>query len=84
MSIAIFYASNKGYAANVAKTIGEKLSVTDVFNVKETSVKKISEFDSVILVVSTHRVGEIQNDLAAQVEDLKAIDWSKKQSELSA
>ncbi len=78
MSIAVFYASNKGFAANAAKKIAGKLGVADVFDVKETPVKKMADYDSLVLVVATHKKGDIQNDLAAQIEDFKALDWSKK------
>lgn len=78
MSTAVFYASNTGVAGNVAKKIASKLSVSNVFDVKETSVKTMTDYDKLVIVVATHKVGEIQNDLAAQIDDFKALNLSGK------
>lgn len=76
MKKAIFYASNKGFAGDVAKRIAGKLNIADIFDIKDISVNKITGYSHVILVVSTHADGEIQRDLKAQLDDFKALNFS--------
>lgn len=78
MSIGIFYASNKGFAGDVANRIATKLNTTEVFDIKDTDITKINDYAKVVLVVATHKVGEIQNDLAGKLDDFKQLDFNGK------
>ncbi len=74
----IFYATNLGAAATVAKQIGEKLNVTDIYDVRIVPISKMMSFDSLVLVVSTHFEGDIQRDFAAHLDDFRRLDLSGK------
>lgn len=78
MSIGIFYASNKGFAGDVANRIQSKLKDADVFDIKDTEIEKMQNYSKIILVVATHKVGEIQNDLAAKLDSFKELDFNEK------
>ncbi len=78
MSIGIFYASNKGFAADVAKEVATKLNTKNVFDIKDTKVAQMLNYDKLVIVVATHKVGEIQKDLAEQLEDFSNLNFAGK------
>lgn len=78
MKNAIFYASNKGFAGDIAKRIASKLHIADVFDIKDTAIEKITEYQNIVLVVSTHADGAIQRDLQAQLDNFKGLNLQGK------
>ncbi|RQW64430.1 flavodoxin FldB [Vibrio viridaestus] len=67
MKIGLFYGSTTCYtemaAEKIRGIIGE--DIVDIYNVKETSLDLMEEYDLLILGISTWDFGEIQEDWAA-------------------
>jgi flavodoxin II len=67
MKIGLFYGSTTCYtemaAEKIRAFIGEDL--VDIYNVKETSLDKMADYDLLILGISTWDFGEIQEDWQA-------------------
>mgnify|MGYP003555595976 CR=1 FL=1 len=61
MSTAIFYASSTGNSDEVASKISSALGEIEVFNLANTKVDKINEYDKVILGGSTWGDGELND-----------------------
>lgn len=72
------YASNIGVAKGVCEKIAPQLGIEKIVDVKDFSLKDLANFDKILLVVSTHVVGEIQKDFNAQIDDFKALDLNGK------
>ncbi|MEI6896164.1 MAG: flavodoxin FldB [Psychromonas sp.] len=64
MKIGLFYGSSTCYTEIVAEkiqaSIGEDL--VDIYNIKETGLSKINDYDILILGISTWDFGELQED----------------------
>lgn len=74
----VVYASNLGFAENIARTIAKKLDIETIEDVQTIEMAQLTNYDKIILVVSTHGDGEIQRDFAAKLDDFKALDLSSK------
>ena len=72
------YATNMGAAKNVCEKIAPALGIDEVVDVKNFSLKDLANYDKILLVVSTHVVGEIQKDFNAQIQDFKDLDLTNK------
>ncbi len=72
------YASNIGVAKGVCEKIAPQLGIEKVVDVKDFALKDLQDFDKILLVVSTHVVGEIQKDFNAQIDDFKDLDLTDK------
>ena len=71
--IGIFYGSSSGNTQTVAETLAQKLNVdkSDIFDVSNTSLSKINEYDVALLGSSTWGIGELQDDWdSAPLSDL--------------
>ena len=91
MKIGLFYVSTTCYTEMAAEKIQQyfvdasvnasvkplKLSV-ELFNIKETPLSKIADFDLVILGISTWDYGELQEDWESHWEDIASLDLSGK------
>lgn len=62
--IGIFYGSSTGNTQTVAENIGGKLGVskTDIFDIANTPVGKMHEYDFILLGSSTWGMGDVQDD----------------------
>lgn len=74
----VVYASNLGFAENIANTVAEKLKIETVEDVQNIEMAQLQDYDKIVLVVSTHGDGEIQRDFAAKIDDFKALDLTNK------
>ena len=78
MSTAIFYASSTGNSDEVANKISSALGEIEVFNLANTKVEKINEYDKVILGGSTWGDGELNDDWEDAWVDFCKLDLSNK------
>ena len=78
MSTAIFYASSTGNSDEVASKISSALGEIEVFNLANTKVDKINEYDKVILGGSTWGDGELNDDWEDAWVDFCKLDLSNK------
>jgi len=78
MSTAIFYASNTGNSEEIAHKISKQLGEIEVFDISNTSIEKINEYDNVILGGSTWGDGELNDDWDESWDDFIALDLSNK------
>ncbi len=78
MATAIFYASSTGNTENVATMIADKLDGISTYDISSTSLDDISNFDKLILGISTWGEGELQDDWDDLWSDFCEIDFSNK------
>ncbi|MCE0493372.1 flavodoxin FldB [Vibrio salinus] len=80
MKIGLFYGSTTCYtemaAEKIRNLIGE--DIVDVYNVKESPLSLMENYDFLILGISTWDFGEIQEDWAAIWDELSKPDLSGK------
>lgn len=76
----IFYGSNTGVTASVARRIAEKLGIagTDIHNVAETSPSAVAPYDTLLLGTSTWGAGEEQDDWFDFLDGLQQVDLRGK------
>lgn len=84
MKIALFYGSTTCYTEMAAeKIVAEFAAVSELkdiplFNIKDTNLSKMTEFDVLILGISTWDFGEIQEDWESQWQDIAEVNLSGK------
>ena len=78
MNTAIFYASSTGNTENIAQEISKNLEGIPAFDISQKGVDEISNFDKLILGISTWGEGELQDDWDELWEDFCEIDFSGK------
>lgn len=81
MKTAIFYASSTGNTQSAANRILEKLGgkeALDIYNIEDTKIEKMSEYEKLIIGVSTWGDGDLQDDWDDVFEKFKDIDFSEK------
>jgi len=81
MATAIFYASSTGNTERAAKAIREQLggkSAVKLFNIADSGVDKMNDFDKLLIGVSTWGSGDLQDDWEEVFNDFKALDFSDK------
>ncbi len=80
MKIGLFYGSTTCYteiaAEKIAKAIGQE--IVDMFNIKDTALDKMADYDILIFGISTWDFGELQEDWEAKWDDIDNIDLSGK------
>lgn len=80
MKIGLFYGSTTCYtemaAEKIRAIIGE--DIVDIFNVKETSLSLMENYDLLILGISTWDFGELQEDWAAVWDDISKPNLNGK------
>lgn len=80
MKIGLFYGSSTCYtemaSEKIRAIIGEEL--VDIYNIKETPVTTIQDYDFLILGISTWDFGEIQEDWSAVWEQLDGLTLNGK------
>lgn len=72
------YASNLGFAEQVARSVCSKLNIEKIEDVQDIEMTELLDYDKIVLVVSTHAEGEIQRDFAAKIDDFQALNLSGK------
>lgn len=77
--VGIFYGSNTGKTAAIAEEVEFNLRKNDyeVINVAD-GIEKMKEFKNLILLTPTYGVGEVQEDWAAVMPQLKELDFTGK------
>ena len=80
MKIGLFYGSSTCYtemaSEKIRATIGEEL--VDIYNIKETPVTIMNDYDLLLLGISTWDFGEIQEDWLAVWEELDGLSLQGK------
>ncbi|GLS90984.1 flavodoxin [Psychromonas marina] len=80
MKIGLFYGSSTCYTEIVAEKIqaciGEEL--VDIYNIKETGLSKINDYDMLILGISTWDYGELQEDWGALWHEVCGLSVTNK------
>ena len=84
MKYGIFYGSQTGTTAGVAKKIADALGVadTDVHNVADTAPDKLGDYDVVVLGTSTWGNGEIEDDWYDFLDGAQSLDLHDKKMAL--
>ena len=62
MSVAVIYGSAMGNTEGAARTIAEKLGISDVLNIADTDAATINGYDKLIVGTSTWGSGDLQDD----------------------
>lgn len=81
MTSAIFYASSTGNTEKAAKAIRNELGgkkALKLFNVADSGVERMNEYEKIILGSSTWGDGELQDDWEEVFDDFKGLDFSGK------
>lgn len=78
-NIGIFYGTTTGKTEAIVDEIEFNLRKLDyvVFNVKY-GIKKIKDFENIIMVTPSYGVGELQEDWIKNLDELKEIDFTGK------
>jgi flavodoxin II len=84
MKIGLFYGSTTCYTEMAAEKILAQLNelfdapIVELFNIKDTSLEKVNEFDTLIFGISTWDFGELQEDWESLWPDLEGMDLNGK------
>ena len=78
MATAIFFASSTGNSEEIANKIASKLGDIEVFDLANTSIDKINDYDKIILGGSTWGDGELNDDWEDVWGDFCNLDLSNK------
>ena len=78
MATAIFFASSTGNSEEIASKISSLLNNIEVFDLSETNVEKINDYDKIILGGSTWGDGELNDDWEDVWGDFCKLDLSSK------
>lgn len=79
--IGLFYGSTTGFTEEVAGLIKEKLNeaisnLVEDFDIRSEQIKKIEDFEYLIIGSSTWNIGELQDDWDAIFTDLDDLDMT--------
>jgi len=81
MASAIFYASSTGNTEKAAKAIRVELGgkkALKLFNVADSGVERMNDYDKIILGASTWGDGNLQDDWEEVFDDFKSLNFSNK------
>ncbi|WP_020611226.1 flavodoxin [Sediminispirochaeta bajacaliforniensis] len=76
--IAIFYGSTTGNTKDVAERIQNALGDAELFDIADTSVEKMEEYDAVVVGTSTWGAGDLQDDWEMAVGKLGGVTLAGK------
>lgn len=62
MSVAVIYGSSMGNTEGAARTIAEKMGISEVLNIADTDAATINGYDKLIVGTSTWGSGDLQDD----------------------
>ena len=75
--VGVIFGSNAGDAKNVAEYVAAKFD-SEVVDAKELTEDFLTSHDKIIFVASTHKVGEIQNDIKAKLDLIASVNFRGK------
>jgi len=78
MATALFYASSTGNSEEIANKIAEELGEIEVFDLSNTDIEKINDYEKVILGGSTWGDGELNDDWEEAWDSFKALKLADK------
>lgn len=78
MATALFYASSTGNSEEIANKIANELGDIEVFDLSQTDISKINDYEKVILGGSTWGEGELNDDWDEAWDSFKTIELSDK------
>ncbi|MBU2881436.1 flavodoxin FldB [Psychrosphaera sp. B3R10] len=84
MKIGLFYGSTTCYTEMAAEKIQLKLNelfgfeLVDLYNIKDNGFDHITEYDLLILGISTWDFGELQEDWEAKWQDIETLELNNK------
>lgn len=78
MATAIFFASSTGNSEEIASKIASLLNDIEVFDLSETNIEKINDYNKIILGGSTWGDGELNDDWEDVWSDFCKLDLSSK------
>jgi flavodoxin I len=78
MATAIFYASNTGNTATIAQEISNKLGDVPYFDIAESGIAALDEYDKLIFGTCTWGDGELPDDWLDIFSDFSKLDFSNK------
>ncbi|GAL19597.1 flavodoxin 2 [Vibrio maritimus] len=80
MKIGLFYGSSTCYTEMASEKIREIIGpdIVDIFNVKDTPISKMSDYDLLILGISTWDFGELQEDWCGIWDQIGGVSLSGK------
>jgi flavodoxin I len=78
MKTAIFFATSTGNSEEIANKISQNLENIEVYDLSNTNIEKINEYDKLILGGSTWGDGELNDDWEDIWDDFTKIDLSNK------
>lgn len=81
MNTVLFYGTTTGNTGDIATEVKGLWSVgeIDLFDVVDTSLSVVSEYDTVIFAIPTWDYGEVQEDWQDVWDEVEGIDFSDKQ-----
>ena len=78
MATAIFFASSTGNSEEIASKIASNLNNIEIYDLSQTKVAKINDYDKIILGGSTWGDGELNDDWEDVWGDFCKLDLSSK------
>jgi len=78
MATAIFYATSTGNTADIAEQISKKLGDIPFFDIADSGITSIDEYDKLIFGTCTWGDGELPDDWLDIFNDFSKIDFSNK------
>jgi flavodoxin II len=84
MKIGLFYGSTTCYTEIASEKIQTKLNelfdvpVVEIFNIKDTELSTVTDFDVLIFGISTWDFGELQEDWESQWQDVESLNLAGK------
>lgn len=84
MKIGLFYGSTTCYTEMAAEKIQTQLNqlfdlpIVELFNIKDSGLEQVTDFDVLIFGISTWDFGELQEDWESQWQDVEQLDLNGK------
>ena len=84
MKIGLFYGSTTCYTEMAAEKIQTQLNtlfdlpIVELFNIKDSGLEQVTDFDVLIFGISTWDFGELQEDWESQWQDVEQLNLSGK------
>lgn len=82
MKIGLFYGTNTGVTEIIAEQLTDKLKDNnfeiDIYDIADTPVDKMDEYETLIIATPTWNDGELQDDWEEAIEEYKAFTFDGK------
>ncbi len=79
--VGLFYGSTTGKTADAAEQVQSALggnNVVDMYDIADTEVSSLAEYECLIIACPTWNIGDLQDDWEAIFDDLDSVDFSGK------